>query len=77
MLLTMQRELNARTQELAQKRDQEGELTPADAQELQALAQEQGALADLTRNITRLTPGDPEPGPEPETTDPPSQEKTE
>jgi hypothetical protein len=49
-------------------------LTPADAQELQALAQEQGALADLTRNITRLTPGDPEPGPEPETTDPPSQE---
>jgi hypothetical protein len=74
MLLSLQRELNARTAELG-KRAAAGQLSEADAAELQALAQEQGELADLTRNITRFAPDEPEPAPEQEK--PPSQEKTE
>ena len=54
MLKTMQTELNERTLELAASRDAGGQLTPAQEQEAEAVAREQGALADLARNLSRL-----------------------
>lgn len=53
MLRTLQQELNDRTTELAALREKQGSLTPAEEQELATIAREQGALADLARNLTR------------------------
>lgn len=53
LLKAMQEELNERTIELAKVKDA-GPLTPVQEQELESVAREQGVLADMTRNLTKL-----------------------
>ncbi|MSR58197.1 MAG: hypothetical protein EXS05_11035 [Planctomycetaceae bacterium] len=54
MLLALQRELFERTTRLNELKAAGKALTPAQQHELELLAQEQGELADLTRNLSRL-----------------------
>ncbi len=53
MLKSLQIEINGRTQELAETRDREKRLSPAQEKELQSLSEEQGTLADLVRRLTQ------------------------
>ena len=55
MLKSMQSDLKQRTTELAERLEAAEEITPADRQELEDLALEQTELADLTRNLTKIT----------------------
>lgn len=76
MLLSLQRELLERTTRLSELHESGKPLTPAQLQELESLAKEQGELADLARNLSRLAtePDDDEPSkdaPEPKADDKP------
>lgn len=53
MLKTMQEDLLARTARLDELRESNGELTPDEQKEVDALALEQGQLADLARNLVK------------------------
>jgi hypothetical protein len=53
LLRVLQQELNDRTTELAERRKPNSPPTPAEIQEREAIANEQGELADLARNLTR------------------------
>jgi hypothetical protein len=55
MLITLQKELFARTAELERLRGKDGQLPPAARQELEGIAREQGELADLARNLSRIS----------------------
>src|SRR5205085_518582 len=54
MLLALQREILEQTTRLHELRASGKSLTPAQQQELEALAREQVELADLARNLSRL-----------------------
>jgi hypothetical protein len=58
MLITLQKELFARTAEIERLRGKEGQLPAAARQALEAIAREQGELADLTRNLSSVAPSD-------------------
>jgi len=66
MLRTLQEDLKERTTELAQRLDGVEELDPAQKQELNDLALEQTNLADLMRNLTKITaqPAEEKPAPQ-------------
>ena len=53
LLKTLQQEINDRTDELDEQRRRKGTLTPEQADELKRLAEDQGVLADLVRDMTR------------------------
>jgi hypothetical protein len=53
MLKTMQEDVLARTGQLDALREKNGALSEEEQQELDALALEQGQLADLARNLVR------------------------
>jgi hypothetical protein len=53
MLKTMQEDLLVRTGQLDELREKNGQLSADEQQELEALALEQGQLADLARNLVR------------------------
>lgn len=57
MLVKLQRELLARTEELSRRQGPNGSIAAADQQELERLAEDQAALADLARNMSRLASG--------------------
>jgi hypothetical protein len=54
MLITLQKELAARTTEIERLRGKDGQLPAAARQELEIIAREQGELADLARNLSNL-----------------------
>jgi hypothetical protein len=54
MLITLQKELFARTAEIERLRGKDGQLPPAARQELEAISREQGELADLARNLSSV-----------------------
>jgi hypothetical protein len=58
MLIALQKELAARTVEIERVRGKDGRLPAAAGEELEAIAREQGELADLTRNLSALSPSD-------------------
>jgi hypothetical protein len=63
MLITLQKELFARTAEIERLRGKDGQLPPAARQELETIAREQGELADLARNLSSISSardGDPD-----------------
>lgn len=64
MLITLQKELFARTAEIDRQRGKDGQLSAAARQELDAIADEQGQLADLTRNLSAVSSPDEESQPE-------------
>jgi len=53
MLKTLQQELNDRTEAFDKLHRRSQELTPEQTKEAEQLASDQGALADLARNLTR------------------------
>ncbi len=53
LLKTLQQEINDRTDDLDEQRRRKGTLTPEQAAELKRLAEDQGVLADLVRDMTR------------------------
>ena len=53
MLKTLQQEINERTEALDELRRRNKELTPEQTREAERLATDQGALADLVRDMTR------------------------
>ncbi len=53
LLKTLQQEINDRTDELDEQRRRKGTLTPEQTAELKRLAEDQGVLADLVRDMTR------------------------
>ena len=55
MLITLQRELFARTAEIELLRGKDGQLPAAARAELKSIAREQGDLADLTRNLSGIS----------------------
>lgn len=55
MLITLQKELIARTAEIEKLRGKDGRLPLAAHEELEAIAREQGDLADLTRNLSAVS----------------------
>jgi hypothetical protein len=55
MLITLQKELFARTAEIERLRGKDGQLPPAARQELETIAREQGDLADLARNLSSIS----------------------
>src|SRR5262249_37579092 len=55
MLITLQKELFARTADIERQRGKAGQLPPAARQELEAIAREQGELADLARNLSSVS----------------------
>jgi hypothetical protein len=63
MLITLQKELFARTGEIERLRGKDGQLPPAARQELETIAREQGDLADLARNLSSIS-STPDGGPE-------------
>jgi hypothetical protein len=58
MLIALQKELAARTVEIEKLRGKDGRLPAAAGEELDAIAREQGELADLARNLSALSPSD-------------------
>jgi hypothetical protein len=52
MLRTLQQELNDRTEAFDELRRRSQQLTPEQAKEAEQLAIDQGALADLARDLT-------------------------
>lgn len=56
MLIALQKELAARTVEIERVRGKDGRLPVAAGEELDAIAREQGELADLARNLSALSP---------------------
>lgn len=69
MLLALQRELFERTTRLNELKGAGQSLTAVQQQELELLAREQGELADLTRNLSRLAAEPENDAPPPETPD--------
>jgi hypothetical protein len=53
MLRTLQQEINERTESLDELRRRNQGLTPEQTKEADRLAADQGALADLVRDLTR------------------------
>ena len=74
LLKLLQEEINRRTTELEESRAKSGELSPADEEELAALAREQGRLADMVYNLIEATTPRPEDNPD-ALPDPQPQEK--
>ncbi|MBW3597595.1 MAG: hypothetical protein KY475_10005 [Planctomycetes bacterium] len=64
LLKLMQEELNQRTAALDEAREQQGELTPEQEQQLAELSAEQGRLAELLLNLGAATEENPEDDPE-------------
>ena len=64
LLKLLQEEINRRTAELEDSRAKTGQLTPADEEELAALAREQGRLADMVYNLIEATTPRPEDNPD-------------
>jgi hypothetical protein len=65
LLLALQRDLLARTTRLQELRDKAGRLPEAAREELQRIADEQGQLADLLRNLTTAAAAGDEPEDDP------------
>ena len=53
MLKSLQQEINERTENLGELERRHKSLTPEQGAELKSLAEEQGVLADLVRDLTR------------------------
>ena len=53
MLKTLQQEINERTESFDELRRRNKKLTPEQTEEVERLATDQGALADLARDLTR------------------------
>ena len=53
MLKTLQQEINERTESFDELRRRNQKLTPDQTREAERLANDQGALADLVRDLTR------------------------
>jgi hypothetical protein len=64
LLKLLQEEINRRTTELEGSRAKSGQLSPAEEEELAALAREQGRLADMVYNLIEATTPRPEDNPE-------------
>jgi hypothetical protein len=64
LLKLLQEEVNRRTMELEDARAKTGQLSPADEEELAALAREQGRLADMVYNLIEATAPRPEDNPD-------------
>jgi len=62
MLIVLQRDLSSRTAELEQLRGKDGHLPPSAQEQLDAIAQEQGELADLVRNLSSIASDDDDSG---------------
>ncbi|HLJ10998.1 MAG TPA: hypothetical protein VKU82_07410 [Planctomycetaceae bacterium] len=58
MLIVLQRDLSARTAKLQELRGKDGRLPAAARNELEAIAREQGELADLARNLSAVSSPD-------------------
>ncbi|HEY2251927.1 MAG TPA: hypothetical protein VGH74_12735, partial [Planctomycetaceae bacterium] len=64
MLIILQRDLSSRTVEIEQLRGKDGRLPPSAQEQLDAIAHEQGELADLVRNLSSVASDDDEPAAE-------------
>jgi FtsZ-binding cell division protein ZapB len=53
MLKTLQQEINERTESFDELRRRNKKLSPEQTQEIERLANDQGVLADLVRDLTR------------------------
>lgn len=71
MLIALQKELTSRTTEIEQLRGKDGRLPRSAQEQLDSIAQEQGALADLVRNLSTAAaePDDEDDQPEKKTND--------